>query len=74
MAPWGPPRWSAGRSRRRSRRLDPRPGVRWAPFTSGNTQWVLGAAVPIGLSRDATDISLFLYMSFEHPFNQRGLK
>jgi hypothetical protein len=48
------------------------PGFRWAPYTRGSTQLVLGAAVPIGLSDDATDISLFLYMSFEHPFNARG--
>ena len=50
------------------------PGVRWAPYTSGSTQWVLGIAAPIGLSDDATDISLFLYMSFEHPFNERGYR
>jgi hypothetical protein len=48
------------------------PGFRWAPYTRGSTQWVLGAAVPIGLSDDAMDISLFLYMSFEHPFSERG--
>jgi hypothetical protein len=44
------------------------PGVRWAPYTKGDTQWVLGLAMPIGLSRDATDFSLFFYLSFEHPF------
>lgn len=44
------------------------PGFRWAPYTEGSTQWVLGAAVPVGLSRDAPDISAFLYMSFEHRF------
>lgn len=44
------------------------PGVRWAPFTQGQTQWVLGLAAPIGLSRDAPDFSLFFYLSFEHPF------
>jgi hypothetical protein len=27
--------------------------------------------LPIGVSRDARDISLFFYMSFEHPFNPR---
>ncbi|NUQ62496.1 MAG: transporter [Pirellulales bacterium] len=42
------------------------PGFRWAPFTEGDTQWVIGAAVPIGLSEDAPDLSAFLYMSFEH--------
>jgi hypothetical protein len=44
------------------------PGVRWAPFTKGETQWVLGIAAPVGVNRDAPDASLFLYMSFEHPF------
>jgi outer membrane putative beta-barrel porin/alpha-amylase len=47
------------------------PGIRWAPYTSGDTQWVLGIGLPIGVSRDARDISLFFYMSFEHPFNPR---
>jgi hypothetical protein len=42
------------------------PGFRWAPYTEGDTQWVVGMGVPIGLSRDAPDVSLFLYMSFEH--------
>jgi len=44
------------------------PGFRWAVFTQGNTQWVLGLGLPIGLSRDAPDLSLFGYMSFEHRF------
>lgn len=42
------------------------PGFRWAVFTRGSTQWVLGLGLPIGLSRDAPDLSLFGYMSFEH--------
>lgn len=46
------------------------PGVRWAPYTSGSTQWVLGLGLPIGLTEDSTDISLFFYMSFEHPFRE----
>jgi hypothetical protein len=44
------------------------PGVRWAPYTQGDTQWVLGLGLPIGVSRDAPDIALFFYMSFEHAF------
>ncbi len=44
------------------------PGFRWAPFTEKETQWVLGVGVPVGLTPDATDLSLFLYMSFEHRF------
>jgi hypothetical protein len=42
------------------------PGIRWAPFTEGTTQWVLGLGVPVGISRDAPDIATFFYMSFEH--------
>jgi hypothetical protein len=45
------------------------PGVRWAPYTKGDVQWVLGIAAPVGVTRDATDFSLFFYMSFEHPFS-----
>ncbi len=44
------------------------PGVRWAPFTKNDTQWVLGVAAPIGVTRDAPDFSLFFYLSLEHPF------
>jgi hypothetical protein len=42
------------------------PGFRWAAFTQGETQWVVGMGLPIGLTADAPDLSLFLYMSFEH--------
>jgi hypothetical protein len=42
------------------------PAFRWAPYTEGDTQWVVGVGVPIGLTRDTPDVSLFLYMSFEH--------
>jgi hypothetical protein len=42
------------------------PGIRWAPYTEGDTQWVLGLGVPVGISRDAPDIGAFFYMSFEH--------
>lgn len=44
------------------------PGFRWAPFTEGDTQWVVGCGVPIGLSAAAPDIGVFFYMSFEHRF------
>lgn len=46
------------------------PGVRWAPYTAGDTQWVVGVGLPVGLTRDAPDISLFFYMSFEHRFQR----
>jgi hypothetical protein len=44
------------------------PGFRWAPYTEGETQWVLGCGVPIGLSPDAPDVGVFFYMSFEHRY------
>jgi len=44
------------------------PGVRWAPYTSGSSQVVVGAALPIGVTDDAPDYGLFLYLSIEHPF------
>jgi hypothetical protein len=44
------------------------PGVRAALFTGEEVQWVVGAGVPIGLSEDAPDIGLFIYMSVEHNF------
>ena len=44
------------------------PGLRWAPYTKGDTQWVLGLGLPIGVSRDAADVGVFFYMSFEHRF------
>jgi hypothetical protein len=44
------------------------PGFRWAPYTKGETQWVLGLAAPVGVTGEAQDFSLFFYMSFEHPF------
>jgi hypothetical protein len=46
------------------------PGVRFAPYTKGDTQFAVGAGLPIGLSSDATDIALFLYMSFEHQYKE----
>ncbi|MBI1904090.1 MAG: hypothetical protein HYS13_23560 [Planctomycetia bacterium] len=48
------------------------PGVRWAPYTEGSRQVVLGIATPIGISDDSMPLSLFLYLSIEHPFNARG--
>ena len=46
------------------------PGIRWAPYTKGDTQFAVGAGLPIGVSSDATDIALFLYMSFEHRYKE----
>jgi hypothetical protein len=46
------------------------PGVRGALYTGEEVQWVVGLGVPIGLSDDAPDISLFIYMSVEHNFRK----
>jgi hypothetical protein len=42
------------------------PGVRRAFNFNSETQFVIGLAAPIGLTRDAPDIGAFLYLSFEH--------
>jgi len=44
------------------------PGFRYAWNLENGAQWVVGAAVPIGLTRDTPDYSVFLYVSFEHSF------
>ncbi|MBI3847165.1 MAG: transporter [Planctomycetes bacterium] len=44
------------------------PGFRWSPYTHGETQIVVGSALPVGLTNDAADIGLFLYFSIEHGF------
>lgn len=44
------------------------PGVRGALFTGEEVQWIVGAGMPIGLTDDAPDIGLFIYMSVEHNF------
>ena len=47
------------------------PGLRWAyNFTSG-LQIVPGIAVPIGVGPSHGEHSVFLYMSFEHPFTKQ---
>lgn len=47
------------------------PGVRYALNLDNDLQVVVGMAVPIGLTTDAPDYGLFLYLSFEHPFGSR---
>jgi Putative MetA-pathway of phenol degradation len=44
------------------------PGVRGALFTGEEVQWIAGVGLPIGLSDDAPDIGVFIYMSVEHNF------
>ncbi|MBI2929567.1 MAG: hypothetical protein HYY24_28215 [Verrucomicrobia bacterium] len=42
------------------------PGVRTAWSVGDSAQLVLGLGVPIGLTRSAPDVGVFLYLSFEH--------
>src|SRR3989304_579579 len=44
------------------------PGVRCALFTGEEVQWVAGLGLPIGLSSDAPDFGVFIYLSVEHSF------
>ena len=41
------------------------PGFRWAPYTEEAQQWVLGVGLPIGITPDAPDFGVFVYMSLE---------
>ena len=44
------------------------PGVRFGWNLPGGLQVVPGVAVPIGVGPSRDERSLFLYLSFEHPF------
>ncbi len=44
------------------------PGARYAVNFRDDAQLVLGLAFPIGVSADAPDYGVFLYLSFEHRF------
>ena len=46
------------------------PGVRGALFTGEEVQWVVGVGFPVGLSDDAPDYGVFVYMSVEHMFRR----
>ena len=46
------------------------PGVRCALCQFEEVEWVVGVSAPIGVSDDAPDIGLFLYMSVEHTFRK----
>ncbi|HEY3011417.1 MAG TPA: transporter [Gemmatimonadales bacterium] len=47
------------------------PGIRLAFDMSGDLQIVPGIAYTIGLTPDASEDALFLYLSFEHPFRRQ---
>ncbi|MBI4499583.1 MAG: transporter [Gemmatimonadetes bacterium] len=44
------------------------PGIRWAHNFRNGLQVVPGVAFPLGLGPSSGERSLFLYLSFEHPF------
>jgi hypothetical protein len=44
------------------------PGTRYAFNLPNDAQLVLGLAAPVGLTSEAPDYGVFLYLSFEHPF------
>ena len=46
------------------------PGVRWSYNFKNGLQIVPGIAMPIGVGRSSGEKSLFLYLSFEHPFRK----
>ena len=48
------------------------PGVRWAYNFSNGLQIVPGIAVPVGIGPSAGEKGVFLYLSFEHPFQKIG--
>ncbi|OHE89259.1 MAG: hypothetical protein A3G75_14695 [Verrucomicrobia bacterium RIFCSPLOWO2_12_FULL_64_8] len=48
------------------------PGLRRAINLAGGAQLVLGAAMPVGLNRNAPDFGVFLYVSFEHRFTRES--
>ena len=56
----------------RARSLFISPGVRGAIDFPSGLQIVPGVAMPIGIGPSRGDRKLFLYLSFEHPFSDRG--
>jgi hypothetical protein len=48
------------------------PGLRFAFDHRNDAQTVIGIAAPISVTSAAPDISVFLYVSFEHPFSRKS--
>ena len=46
------------------------PGVRYAICQFEDVEWVIGAAVPVGLTEESPDVGAFFYMSIEHVFRR----
>ena len=58
-------------ARRHTTQVFLNPGVRHAICQFDDVEWVVGASVPIGLTRDTPDIGVFVYMSIEHAFRKK---
>jgi hypothetical protein len=43
------------------------PGIRYA-INTGSLQTVVGVAAPVTMTKEYTDVGVFLYLSFEHPY------
>jgi len=48
------------------------PGVRWSYDFDSGLQIVPGIAFPIGVGPSRGEKSVFLYLSFEHPFHRQS--
>jgi hypothetical protein len=48
------------------------PGIRWAYNLPSGLQIVPGIAVPLGVGPSSGERSIFLYLSFEHPFTKQA--
>jgi hypothetical protein len=53
-----------------SRTLFLNPGIRWSYNFSSGLQIVPGLAVPLGVGPSAGEKGVFIYLSFEHPFQK----
>jgi hypothetical protein len=60
--------WEETRPGHRSAAVVISPGARYAINFAAGPQLVLGAALPVGLTAEATDLGVFFYLSLEHDF------
>ncbi len=58
----------------RSDHLTISPGIRWAYNFASGLQIVPGLAIPFGAGPSRGERSVFVYLSFEHPFTRRRLE
>lgn len=60
-------------NRRRACEVVISPGIRWATNLPDDLQLVSGLAFPIGVTDEAMDYGVFLYLSIEHPFVRNAI-